>query len=358
MLPGAIMRKRLWTVAIVVVALGGAAAWWGAASRSGEQARAQAARPAPEPRVVAQAQIVPIDGIIEVRPLIEGKVLRVLVQPGDRVQANQLLAEIESGIPRAAVEQREADVKAASERLALAAEGVRPEDREALAAAAEAARNEAELAQDRWQRQRRLFEQGFISQQALTEAERSALAAQARAREAEMRAKAGVAGGRPAEVRVAGEQVAAASAALDQGKIVLSRTKIVAPIGGIIMTRSVNPGDIIGSNVTSPTLFKIVNPERAEVRLEVEELLASRVAIGLPVTFVLPGGKIPVGRGKVTRIAPQVEKRSIGADDARVRADSMVRPAWSDFTPADKGDAFPVNFRLEAWIQPSAASQR
>ena len=180
MLPGAIMRKRLWTAAIVVVALGAAAAWWGAASRPGEQARAQAARPAPEPRVVAQAQIVPIDGIIEVRPLIEGKVLRVLVQPGDRVQANQLLAEIESGIPRAAVEQREADVKAASERLALAAEGVRPEDREALAAAAEAARNEAELAQDRWQRQRRLFEQGFISQQALTEAERSALAAQAR----------------------------------------------------------------------------------------------------------------------------------------------------------------------------------
>jgi len=35
---------------------------------------------------------------------------------------------------------------------------------------------------------------------------------------------------------------------------------------------------------------------------------------------------------------------------------SMVRPAWSDFTPADKGDAFPVNFRLEAWVQPFAAS--
>ena len=352
------MRKRLWTAAIAVAALGAAAAWWGATSRPGEQARAQAALPASEPRVVAQAQIVPIDGIVEVRPLMEGKVLRVLVQPGDRVAANQLLAEIESGIPKAAVDQREADMKSASERLALAAEGVRPEDREALAAAAEAAKNEADLAQDRWQRQRRLLEQGFISQQALNEAERSALAAQARAREAEMRARAGIAGGRPGEVRAAGEQLAAASAALNQGKIVLSRTKIVAPIGGIIMTRSVNPGDILGSNAIAPTLFRLVNPERIEVRLELEELLASRVAIGLPVTFVLPGGKVPVGRGKVTRIAPQVEKRTIGADDARVRADSMVRPAWSDFTPADKDDAFPVNFRLEAWVQPFAASLR
>ncbi|OLE97446.1 MAG: hypothetical protein AUG75_08200 [Cyanobacteria bacterium 13_1_20CM_4_61_6] len=276
------MPKRLWTAAIAVAALGAAAAWWGATSRPGEQARAQAALPASEPRVVAQAQIVAIDGIIEVRPLMEGKVLRVLVQPGDRVAANQLLAEIESGIPKAAVDQREA----------------------------------------------------------------------------EMRAKAGIAGGRPAEVRAAGEQLAAASAALDQGKIVLSRTKIVAPVGGIIMTRSVNPGDILGSNAIAPTLFRLVNPERIEVRLELEELLASRVAIGLPVTFVLPGGKVAVGRGKVTRIAPQVEKRTIGADDARVRADSMVRPAWSDFTPADRGDAFPVNFRLEAWVRPFAASLR
>src|SRR5204862_7151766 len=151
------MRKRLWTAAIAVAALGAAAAWWGATSRPGEQARAQAALPASEPRVVAQAQIVPIDGIVEVRPLMEGKVLRVLVQPGDRVAANQLLAEVESGIPKAAVDQREADMKTASERLALAAEGVRLDDRAAMAAAAEAEQKGAVLAQDRGQRPRRLF---------------------------------------------------------------------------------------------------------------------------------------------------------------------------------------------------------
>ncbi|HKA46222.1 MAG TPA: HlyD family efflux transporter periplasmic adaptor subunit [Burkholderiales bacterium] len=351
------MGRRLWIAAIVTIALGSTIAWWLGSARHEDHARAQERRVAPASRIVAQAQIVPVDGIIEVRPLAEGKVLKVLVQPGDRVETDQLLAEIESDLPRAAVEQRAADVKAASERLALTTEGVRPEDREALAAAAEAARNEADLAQDRWQRQRRLFEQGFISEQAVIEAERNALSAQARAHEAGMRAKAGVAGGRPAEVRAAREQVAAAGAALSQGKVVLSRTKIVAPIGGVIMSRSVNPGDIIGSNVTSPTLFKIVNPERTEARLEIEELLADRVAVGMPVTFVLPGSKTPVGQGKVTRVAPQVEKRSIGADDARARADSMVRPAWSDFTPAG-GNQPPVNYRLEAWIQLSDKGPR
>src|SRR5262245_26975128 len=135
------MHKGVWIAGAAVIVLGAAVVWWSASLRREEGAHAQGARPAAEPRVVAQAQIVPIDGIIEVRPLAEGKVLRVLVQPGDRVETNQLLAEIESDVPKAAVDQRAADVKAASERLSLATEGVRPEDREALVAAADAARN-------------------------------------------------------------------------------------------------------------------------------------------------------------------------------------------------------------------------
>ncbi len=304
----------------------------------------------PQDRVVAQAQIVPIDGVIEVRPLAEGRVLRVLVHPGDRVTTNQLLAEIERDIPAALVRQREADVEAAEQRLALTGEGVRPEEQAALEAAADAARQEAELAGDRAQRQHQLRAQGFVADQAVIEADRAQAAAAARAREAASRSQAGVAGGRAAQVREARHQVSAAGAALDQGKVALSRTRILAPIGGIIMTRNVNPGDIIGTNVTSPTLFRIVDPARLEIRFEIEELLASRVRVGMPVQLVLPGSREVIGRGTVTRIAPQVEKRTIGADDARIRADSMVRPAWSDYALLSGVSPLPVNYRLEAWV--------
>jgi multidrug resistance efflux pump len=309
------------------------------------------AKPDTDARVVAQAQVVPIDGIIEVRPLAEGKVLRVLVQPGDHVKTGQLLAEIESDLESAAVRQRRADREAAAARLTLANEGVRSEEQAALTAAAEAAKHEADLARDRLQRQRALRGQGFVAEQSVIEAESSLKVADARAREAAMRARAGVAGGRAGERRAAREAVTSAGAALAQGEVALSRTRIVAPIAGVVMARNVNPGDIIGSNVTSPTLFRIVDPARVEIRFEVEELLASRVEVGIPVEFVLPGSKTVVGRGKVTRIAPQVEKRSIGADDARIRADSMVRPAWSDFTAQAGARPLPVNYRLEAWIR-------
>ncbi|MDB5956531.1 HlyD family efflux transporter periplasmic adaptor subunit [Ramlibacter sp.] len=346
------MRRTAAFALAAGIGFAAALAWWEAPSGRGEPARAEKADER-EQRVVAQAQIVPIDGIIEVRPLAEGKVLRVLVQPGDRVEINQLLAEIENDLPRATLQQREADARAAAERLALAAEGTRPEDREALAAAAEAAGSESDLAADRLQRQRQLSDQGFVSPQSVIEAERAAATAQARAREARMRMKAGDAGGRPAEVRAAREQLAAAVAVLNQSKVALSRTRIAAPIGGIIMARSINPGDIIGTNVTSPTLFKIVDPKRVEVRVEIEDSLADRVELGQPIAFVLPGSRIRIGEGRVSRIAPQVEKRTIGADDARIRADSMIRPAWSDYKPLAGGGVPPVNFRLEAWIQPS-----
>lgn len=302
-------------------------------------------------RIVAQAQVVPIDGIIEVRPLTAGRVLRVLVHPGDAVAARQLLAEIESDVQSAGVRQRRADLGAAKERLKLTELGPRPEEQEALTAAAEAAREEAELARDRWQRQRQLLEQRFVSEQAVIAAEHELRAAQARAQEAQRRASGAIAGGRPEEVRAAQEQVAAARASITEQEVALSRTRILAPIAGVVMTRNVNPGDIIGSDVTAPTLFRLVDPTRLEIRFEVEELLAPRLRVGLPVQFTLTGGRQAIGRGRVTRIAPQVEKRSIGADDARIRADSLVRPAWSDFSPAPGVESLPVNFRLEAWIE-------
>jgi multidrug resistance efflux pump len=318
-----------------------------------EPAHIAGAAPAPagEARVVAQAQISPIDGFIEVRPLAQGKVLRVLVHPGDHVAAGQLLAEMESELESASVRQRRADRAVASARLSITEEGVRPEEQAALQAAAEAARHDAELARDRARRQHDLQAQGFVSEQAVVESERTLAGAEARAREAALRAQAGERGGRAGDVRAARQEVDSAEAALLQEKVVLSRTRILAPAPGVIMARNVNPGDVIGPNLTAPTLFRLVDPSRIEVRFEVEELLAPQIALGLPVKYVLPGDRTVVGHGTVTRIAPQVEKRTIGADDARIRADSMIRPAWGNFVAEAGYENLPVNYRLEAWVQ-------
>ena len=91
---------------------------------------------------------------------------------------------------------------------------------------------------------------------------------------------------------------------------------------------------------------------RAIVRVRRAKKAATAVgSLGQVVTYVLPGDHTVVGHGHVTRIAPQVEKRTIGADDARIRADSMIRPAWADFVPAAGYADLPVSYRLEAWVR-------
>jgi len=341
-------RNVLLGLGVMALAIGAAVLLLGDASTAPPPASLPV-RPG-EARVVAQAQLSPIDGYIEVRPMAQGKVLRVLAQPGDRVVAGQVLAEIERDLETAGVQQRQADRAVAGARLQSIREGVRPEEQAALQAAADAARHDAELASDRAQRQHELQARGFVSEQAVVEADRALEAAQARAREAALRAEAGEHGGRPADVQAARHELDAADAAVRQQEVVLSRTRILAPAAGVVMARNVNPGDIIGPNLTAPTLFRIVDPQRVEVRFEVEELLAARVAPGQTVRYVLPGAHTPVGHGRVTRIAPQVEKRSIGADDARIRADSMIRPAWADFVAEPGVENLPVNYRLEAWV--------
>ena len=48
-------------------------------------------------RMVAQAAVVAVEGVAEVRARVEGRVVSVLVREGERVTEGQLLAEIESG---------------------------------------------------------------------------------------------------------------------------------------------------------------------------------------------------------------------------------------------------------------------
>ena len=79
------------------------------------------------------------------------------------------------------------------------------------------------------------------------------------------------------------------------------------------MTRNVNPGDIIGASVTSPILFKLVDPLRVEVRMEVEESMAPHVVPGLNVTFALAGGGNVVGHGRLKRVAPQGRNEALGS---------------------------------------------
>lgn len=307
--------------------------------------------------VIAQAAIVPVDGTSEIRALTEGTVQRVLVRTGDRVAAGQLLVEVDSPRFRTQVAERRAELQAAAERLALVREGVRPEEQEARRAAAEAAQRQEALAHDRWTRLSTLLSRQAASDQAATAARLEYEAAVARSRETALLAEAARAGGRPAAITEAESALDAAMAALREAEVLFGWSRIVAPADGVVLDRLINPGDVIRSDLAAPLVFRIADPGRVEVRAEVEAAHIDQVRIGQVVELRMPGNANRLGTGRIARIAADMKRREIGADDAQLRADAWVRSIWIALDVASADRLLPIGLRLEARIEVDGGMQ-
>lgn len=302
-------------------------------------------------RVVAQAELVAKGGIAEVRPRIDGTVLRVLVSEGERVQTGQLLAELDSDDLKANVARSEAETRAAAATARSVEKGARDEERRTLEAEVDVAREQLALAKDRARRSSKLEQTGVEPEATAHDVSRAEQIAEAQLARAEARLNEARAGGTADDVRAARERVAAASAANVVAKSVLDRTRLVSPLNGVVLSRHIDPGDtVLTTRVDSQPAFEIADLDRSELRLEVEEHDATRLAVGQTIAVTLPGGKTPIGRGQLVRLSTRLEKRTIGAEEGRVRAESKVRAVWADWEP-EPGRSLSLGQRAEAVIE-------
>ncbi|MBP6830528.1 MAG: biotin/lipoyl-binding protein [Deltaproteobacteria bacterium] len=331
-------------VGLLVVGIAGGAL----AQRVGNaRPRATAGAGTLDERMVAQAAVVAVEGVAEVRARVEGRVVSVLVREGERVTEGQLLAEIESEMQSAETSRRAADRLALLESARAVARGARPEEQAAAEAEARAAREELALARDRAARAEQIASSGSGSAQSAVEARQGFRAAEARAAAVEARWRLTRGGGRAEDVRAARARVTAAEALEAQARSELSRTRLLAPAAGIVLARRVDPGDTTMLSAASPPAFEIADPGRTELRLEVEESDAERLRVGALVRVVRLGGRGAVGTAHIARVGGRLDRRSIGADDGRVRSDGLVRPAWASW---DAPTTLPIGLHLEGEI--------
>ncbi len=90
-------------------------------------------------------------------------------------------------------------------------------------------------------------------------------------------------------------------------KLELSYTTVIAPISGVIASRSIKTGNFVQINTP---IFRIVDTSRLEATLSVPERELSTLKAGLPVQLrvdALPGKTF---EGKVDRVAPVVDSGS------------------------------------------------
>ncbi len=339
-------RETLWAIA----AIGAAACVARGVVSAGRAATSEVMSGIVRETVITPAVVVATNGVAEVRSRSDGRVVRVYVRDGDRVEEGALLAELESSEVRIELDRLRAEERAAAARAVAIAQGARNEEREAADAELQAAKQELELARDSGARTAKLRALGAETEQASVNAKQRIAIAQANVDRATARRNLALAGGRHEDIDAARAQLTAASSMVDHAQRRMSWTRIVSPISGVITSRAIDEGDTITGTSTMPgtALFEVADTSRTELLIEIEDGDAMRVAIGQEVDVMLPGGATSIEKARITRVSPRLQRRSIDANDLRARAETMVRSAWAEWSggPVD----LPIGKRLETTI--------
>jgi HlyD family secretion protein len=188
---------------------------------------------------------------------ITGTVLERRVQEGDRVKSGDVLAVLRSGDLAARVREAEAA-------LHQLQQSTRPQAAAALRQA------EAQATQATRERERRadLFARQLVAREALEQAEETETLARVAAERARLALQAAAPGG--SEEGQLREQLAAARAQL-------AKTSIRAQSAGVVLTRNVEPGDLVQPG---KVLFEIARSGATEIEVLLDEKNLAVLAIG------------------------------------------------------------------------------
>jgi len=201
-----------------------------------------------------------------------GQIAAVLVEPGDWVAAGQVLARVERSVQ--------------SQQLA------------SLAASVQVARADARLAQNDLDRAQALVSRGFISKADLDRKTATRDAAIAR--------------------------VGVAEAQHREQQARIGRLDIRAPAAGLVLTRAVEPGQVISPS--SGVLFRLAKGGEMELLAKLSEADLARIPVGARVA-VTPVGSEKSYTGEIWQVAPVVDPQSrLGIARVALRYDRDLRP--------------------------------
>lgn len=225
-----------------------------------------------------------------------GQVSAVLVEAGDWVKAGQVLARVERS--------------------------VQTQQQASLAANVRVTEADARLAQSELERAQALVDRGFISKADIDRKTATRDAANAR--------------------------VQVARAQLQENRALIGRLDIRAPADGLVLSRAVEPGQIVGAG--SAILFRIAKGGQMEMLARVSEADLMRLSVGGRAT-VTPVGGTQSYEGQIWQISPVIDAQSR-------QGDARIALAYhKDIRPGGFASAQIISGTAQAPILPESAIQ-
>lgn len=248
----------------------------------------------PGNRVAAEGRVVAYPGAeVVVGTDLAGTVVILHVQEKDRVRKGQLLAELRSDDHRAALAEARARVVEADADIRLA-------------------RAEVERARSLW-------EKAVGSRQAVDKAERDVDASLARR--------------------------ATAAATADRLQAVLAKTRILSPLGGVVIARHAQPGETLEAG---EKILTVADLSRLRVEAELDEFDSGHVRVDDRVRVTAEGYDGKAWKGRVEEIPDAVVGRRLKPQDPGKPEDTrvlLVKVALLEPTPLKLGQR--VEIRID-----------
>ena len=327
-------RPSLWALLVV---LAGAALYLALRAAGPTVRTGLATRSRLEQHVVASGRVwVPTR--VEVSAQTPGLVVAVGVAEGERVKPGDLLVQLDDAEARAAVAQARAAVSQASARVdqlqrvgaIVATEALRQ------------ARTNLERAEDDYERAQKLAATGSIPRTDLDTARRAVDLARAQSSAAEAQQLSSTPMG--ADTRIALTALLQAQAQLAGANVRLAQTRIVALQDGVVLTRSVEPGDVVQP---SRTLLVVAAGGSTQLVFQADERNLAAMKLGQRARASADAFPDQVFDAVVSYVAPSIDPQR-GSVEVRLvadRAPSVLMPDMTvsiDITVATKPDALAV----------------
>jgi HlyD family secretion protein len=265
---------------------------------------------APTPVQIEDARKGPIDHIVtadavlypinqaNVTAKISAPIKRVLVNRGDHVKANQLVAELESRDLAASVNESKSLYEQTQANYQATTGATVVDDKAKAQADLQSARQTLEAAKKVYESRVELVKQGALAQKLADDARVTLAQAQATFDTAERHLQTLNSVGQREQIRGAQAQMDAAKAHLDNADVQLSYAEIRTPIAGVVSDRPVYPGEMPPSGTP---ILSIVDISQVVARANIPIKDAAAIKVGRPAILAGPDGDIA---GKVTVVSP------------------------------------------------------
>ncbi|MBI1359392.1 MAG: efflux RND transporter periplasmic adaptor subunit [Alphaproteobacteria bacterium] len=226
---------------------------------------------------------------VDVGSEVSGKIVKLNVDFNSKVKKDEVLAVVDPSSFQSTVDQAKAALLQSKAQVANAKSSI------------EHSKVALDIAEKNWKRQKTLYDQQAISQQAWEQADQTYKFAQLQLDSDNVSLQSANAG------------LARSQATLDDALVKLGKTQIRSPIDGVVISRAVDVGQTVQSSMTVAKFFTIAEDlSQIQIEASVVESDIGGIDPGDPATFTVdafPGERF---QGQVTQV------RQLGAEQANV----------------------------------------